>query len=117
MLLCDEIYQNNFYSLINNSYTKKNSIVTRLILGHNFQHKIPLKSIFSNPYEIWKGKRSSLKHLKIWVCPAYVKNIEGHKVSARLEKYKFVGYLKESIGYYFYHPTQQKVLLEGMSFF
>ena len=38
-----------------------------------------------------------------------MKNIDGYKLSARSEKYKFVGYPKESIGYYFYHPTQLKV--------
>ena len=74
-------------------------------------NKLPSKSVSSTPYEIWKGKRSSLKYLKIWGCPAYVKNIDGYKHSARLEKYKFMGYPKESIGYYFYHPTQQKVFV------
>ena len=42
---------------------------------------------------------------------AYVKNTNGHKLSARSEKYRFVGYLKESIEYYFYHPTPQKVFV------
>ena len=40
-----------------------------------------------------------------------MKNIDGHKLSAKLEKYRFVGYPKESIGYYFYHPTQQKIFV------
>ena len=40
-----------------------------------------------------------------------MKNIDGHKLSARSKKYKFMDYLKESIGYYFYHPTQQKVFV------
>ena len=39
-----------------------------------------------------------------------MKNIDGHKLSTRSEKYKFVSYPKESIGYY-YHPTQQKVFI------
>ena len=74
-------------------------------------NKVPSKSISTTPYKIRKVKRPSLKHLKIWGCPAYVKNIDGHKFSARSEKYRFVDYLNESIGYYFYHPTQQKVFV------
>ena len=67
-------------------------------------NKVPLKSISSSPYEIRKRRRSNLK-LKIWGCLAYVKNIDRHKLDARSKKYKFVGYPKESIGYYFYNPT------------
>ena len=40
-----------------------------------------------------------------------MKNIDGYKFSARSEKYRFVGYPKESIRYYFYHPTQQKMFV------
>ena len=69
-------------------------------------NKVPSKSISSTPYKIWKQKRPNFKHLKIWDCLAYVKNIDGHKLDVRLEKYKFVGYSKKSIGYYLYHPTQ-----------
>ena len=40
-----------------------------------------------------------------------MKNVDGHKLDARSEKYRFVGYPKKSIGYYFYHSTQQKVFV------
>ena len=40
-----------------------------------------------------------------------MKNIDGHKLDARSEKYRFVGYPKESIGYYFYNSTEQKVFV------
>ena len=78
---------------------------------------MPSKSVSSTPYKIWEGKRSNLKHLKIWGYPAYVKNFDGHKLNARSEKYKFVGYSKESIGYYFYNPTQQKVFIDRHAVF
>ena len=80
-------------------------------------NKVPSKSISSTLYEILKEKRSNLKHLKIWDCPAYMKNIDRHKLDARLEKYKFVGYPKESIGYYFYNPTQQKMFVSRYTIF
>ena len=40
-----------------------------------------------------------------------MKNIDGYKLDARSEKYRFVGYPKKSIGYYFYHSTQQKIFV------
>ena len=69
-------------------------------------NEIPTKFVTKTLYEIWKGKRLSLKHLKIWGCPTYIKNTEGYKLSARSGKCRFVGYFKESIGYYFCHSTQ-----------
>ena len=47
--------------------------------------------------------------LRLGACPAYVKNIFEHKLSTRSDKYRFVGYPKETNEYYFYHPTDQKV--------
>ena len=73
-------------------------------------NRVPSKSIASTPYEIWKERKSNLKHLKIWGCPTYVKNIFGHKLSIRSDKSRFVGYSKETNGYY-YHPTEQKVFV------
>ena len=40
-----------------------------------------------------------------------MKNIDGYKLDARLEKCRFVGYPKESIEYYFYNLAQQKVFV------
>ena len=69
-------------------------------------NKVPLKSITSTSYEIWKERKLNLKHLKIWGCPAYVKNIFKHKSSARSDKCRIVGYSKKTNGYYFYHSTE-----------
>ena len=71
----------------------------------------------STPYEIWRGKKPNLKYLKIWGCPAYVKKIFGHKLSARTDKCLFVGYPKESIGYLFYHPIEHKVFVSKYATF
>ncbi|KAL8116072.1 hypothetical protein AgCh_022529 [Apium graveolens] len=37
-------------------------------------NKVPSKSVPQTPYEIWKERKPSLKHVKIWGCPAYVKH-------------------------------------------
>ena len=78
---------------------------------------MPSKSVASTPYEIWKGRKPNLKHLKTWGYPAYVRNIFGHKLSARLDKCRFVEYLKKINGYYFYHPTEQKVFVSRLATF
>ena len=72
---------------------------------------MPSKSVASTPYEIWNGRKPNLKHLKIWGYLTYVKNIFGHKLSARSDKYRFVGHPKKTNGYYFYYPTEQKVFV------
>ena len=65
----------------------------------------------STLYEIWRKKKPNLKYLKIWGCSACVQKNFGHKLSARVDKYLFVGYPKESIGYLFYYPTEHKVFV------
>ena len=74
-------------------------------------NRVPSKSVTSTPYEIWKCKRPNLKYFKIWGCSAYVKNIFGHKLSARADLCKFIDYPQEGVGYIFYHPTEQRILV------
>jgi len=74
-------------------------------------NRIPSKSVSSTPYEIWHGRKPSLKHVKIWGCPAYIKKLNTDKLETRSEKGRFVGYPKDSFGYYFYLPTSQKVVI------
>ena len=38
-----------------------------------------------------------------------MKHSESNKLEARSNKYNFVGYPKETKGYYFYNPLMQKV--------
>ncbi|GKA93509.1 retrotransposon protein, putative, ty1-copia subclass, partial [Tanacetum coccineum] len=54
--------------------------------------------------KMWKGKRPSLGHIKIWGCKVFVKREAQDKLEARSEKYLFVGYPEESFGYLFYKP-------------
>ncbi|KAM1409238.1 hypothetical protein ACFX2I_009652 [Malus domestica] len=74
-------------------------------------NRVPSKSVSQTPYEIWHGRKPSLKHIKIWGCEAYVKKLEATKLEARSVRCYFVGYLKETMGYEFYHPDDQKVFV------
>ncbi|KAM1818379.1 hypothetical protein ACFX11_000180 [Malus domestica] len=71
----------------------------------------PSKSVSQTPYEIWHGRKPSLKHIKIWGCEAYVKKLKATKLEARSVRCYFVGYPKETMGYEFYHPDDQKVFV------
>ncbi|KAL0444523.1 UNVERIFIED_CONTAM: putative transposon Ty5-1 protein [Sesamum latifolium] len=50
----------------------------------------PSKSVPQTPYEIWHGKLAS---------------------------YKFIGYLKETVGYYFYDPAEEKIFVSRNAVF
>ena len=43
-----------------------------------------------------------------------MKCIVSKKLGAKLDECKFVGYSKETIGYYLYHPVEQKYLSQNM---
>ena len=74
-------------------------------------NRVPSKSVDTTPYEIWRGRKPSLKFVKIWGCHAYVKKQNPDKLETRSEKCDFIGYPKEGIGYYFWHPQEQKVFV------
>ncbi|KAL0286986.1 UNVERIFIED_CONTAM: hypothetical protein Sradi_7135100 [Sesamum radiatum] len=52
-----------------------------------------------------------LQVLKSVGSPAYVKRLVGDKLDSRSSLCRFVGYPKETAGYYFYHPSEQKVFV------
>ena len=74
-------------------------------------NNVPSKSVNKTPYEIWTGCKPRLSHLRVWGCPAYVKCLLTDKLGARSDRCLFVGYPKETKGYYFYHPSEQKLFV------
>ena len=80
-------------------------------------NRVPTKSIPNTPYELWIGKKPSLNHLKLWVCPTHVRKSNMVKLGLRSDRCLFVGYLKMSTGFYFYNPSEQKVFVSRMLFF
>ncbi|KAK8705149.1 hypothetical protein V6N13_048757 [Hibiscus sabdariffa] len=72
---------------------------------------VPSKSVQKTPYEIWTGKRPSMSFMKIWGCQAYVKHQMSTKLEPRSHKCIFVGYPKETKGYYFFNPKENKVFV------
>ena len=74
-------------------------------------NRVPSKSVTKTPYEIWTGRKPALSHLRVWGCPAYVKRLITDKLGPKSDKCTFIGYPKETKGYYFYHANEQKVFV------
>lgn len=72
---------------------------------------VPTKKVSKTPFEMWKGKRPSLGHIKIWGCEVFVRREAQDKLETRSEKCIFVGYPKESFGYLFYRPKDNVVFV------
>nr|GFA84883.1 retrotransposon protein, putative, Ty1-copia subclass [Tanacetum cinerariifolium] len=68
---------------------------------------VPTKKVDKTPYEIWHGKAPNLSYIKVWGCEAYVKRDSADKLQQRSVKFIFVGYPKETMGYYFYFPPKK----------
>ena len=63
------------------------------------------------PYDIWNGKKPLMSFLWIWGCEALVKRQVSEKLAPVFEKFIFLGYPKETRGYYFYSCTENKLFV------
>ncbi|GJW52218.1 retrotransposon protein, putative, ty1-copia subclass [Tanacetum coccineum] len=72
---------------------------------------VPTKKVDKTPYELWYGKVPNLSYLKVWGCKALVKRDTPDKLEQRLVKCIFIGYPKETMGYYFYFPPENKIVV------
>ncbi|KAL0406252.1 UNVERIFIED_CONTAM: hypothetical protein Slati_3939100 [Sesamum latifolium] len=77
----------------------------------SFLNMTPSKKISQMPYEIWHDKPASYKYLKVWGSPAYVKRLVEDKLDSRSSLCRFIGYPKETVGYYFYALSKKKVFV------
>ncbi|GJX26151.1 retrotransposon protein, putative, ty1-copia subclass [Tanacetum coccineum] len=72
---------------------------------------VPTKKVDKTPYELWYGKVPNLSYLKVWGCEALVKQDTPYKLPQRSFKCIFIGYPKETMGYYFYFPLENKIIV------
>ncbi|GJV56073.1 retrotransposon protein, putative, ty1-copia subclass [Tanacetum coccineum] len=75
---------------------------------------VPTKKVDNTPYEVWHGQAPKLSYLKVWGCEALVKRdtlTKPDKLEPRSIKCIFVGYPKETMGYSFYYPPENKVFV------
>ncbi|KAL4295903.1 hypothetical protein GQ457_12G010770 [Hibiscus cannabinus] len=75
---------------------------------------VPSKSVQKTPHEMWTGKRPNMSFMKVWGCKAYEKHHMSTKLEPKSHKFMFVGYPKETKGYYFFNPKENKVFVARM---
>ncbi|KAK9042692.1 hypothetical protein V6N11_017757 [Hibiscus sabdariffa] len=63
---------------------------------------------------MWTGKSLNMSFMRIWGCKAYVKHQMSTKLEPKFEKCTFVGYPKETKGYYFYNENKVFVARTGV---
>ena len=70
-------------------------------------NKVPTKSVPKTPFELCKGWKLNLNHLRVWDCPFEVKIYDpiASKLDPKTIKCYFVGYPNGSKGYRFYCIT------------
>ena len=78
-------------------------------------NRVPTKATAKTPYELWTGKKPSLKHLHICGCPAEARPYRPHenKLDSRTVSCYFIGYSERSRGYKFYDPTTKSIFETG----
>ena len=74
-------------------------------------NRAPSKFVEKTPYELWITKPPRLSFLKIRGCKAYAKKLISNKLHPKSDKVYFVGYPKETKGYYFYNKSENKVFV------
>ncbi|GJU63131.1 retrotransposon protein, putative, ty1-copia subclass [Tanacetum coccineum] len=72
---------------------------------------VPTKKVDKTPYELWYGKVPNLSYLKVWGCEALVKRDTPDKLQHRYVKCIFIGYTRETMGYYFYFQHENKIFV------
>ena len=77
-------------------------------------NRAPSKSVETTRYELWFRSKPKLSFLKVWSCDAYVKKFQPDKLKPKSEKYVFIGYPKEIVGYTFYHIFEGKIFVDKM---
>ena len=78
---------------------------------------VPSKSVQKTPLELWKDRKTSLRHFRIWGCPAHVLKNKTGKLEPRSKVCLFVGYPKETRGGLFIVLKKTKCLYRQMLLF
>ncbi|RVW83183.1 Retrovirus-related Pol polyprotein from transposon TNT 1-94 [Vitis vinifera] len=77
-------------------------------------NRVPSKAVPKTPFELWTGRKPSLRHIHIWGCPteARIYNPHEKKLDSRTISGYFIGYPDKSKGYRFYCPNHSVRIVE-----
>ena len=78
-------------------------------------NRVPSKVVAKTPYELWTGKKPSIRHLHVCGCPTQAQPYRPNekKLEERTVNCYFVGYVKLSQGFKFYNPTIRSIFETG----
>lgn len=92
--------------------TEKNKILwgEAVRVAAYLHNRSPTKANEQTVYEMWNGEKPNLKHLRIFECVAYAKNLgQLKKLDNRSKMVKFVGYMQT--GYRLWDPIKRKIII------
>ena len=77
-------------------------------------NRVPTKAVQKTPFELFKGWKPSLRHIRLWGCPFQVRiyNPQEKKLDPRTISGNFIGYAKKPKGYRFYYPSHTTRIVE-----
>ena len=104
-------------SMMNNSYVPVSLWMYALRNAAYLLNRIPSKAVPKTPYELWTGRKPSLRHLHVWGCQAEARIYNPHerKLDPRTISGFFIGYPEKSKGYRFYCPNHSMRILESVN--
>ena len=77
-------------------------------------NRVPTKAVPKTPFELWIGRKPSLRHIHIWGCPAEARIYNPHEknLDSKMISGYFIGYPDKSKGYRFYCPNHSVKIVE-----
>jgi transposase InsO family protein len=78
-------------------------------------NRVPTKTVPKTPFELWKGWKPSLRHMRVWGCSSEVRiyNPQEKKLDPRTISGYFIGYAERSKSYRFYCPSHSTRIVES----
>ena len=102
-------------SMLSNSNLPKSLWTEALKTAAYILNRVPTKAVPKTPFELWKGWKPSLRHMRVWGCPSEVRiyNPQEKKLDPRTISGFFIGYAERSKGYRFYCPSHTTRIVES----
>ena len=102
-------------SMLSNSNILKSLWTESLKTAVYILNRVPTKAVPKTLFELWKGWKPSLRHVRVWGCPYEVRvyNPQEKKLDSRTISGYFIGYAERSKGYKFYCPSHHTRIVES----
>jgi transposase InsO family protein len=102
-------------SMLSSSKLPKSLWVEALKTTVYILNRVPIKAIPKTPFELLKGWKPSLQHMRVWGCPSEVRiyNPQENKLDPRTISEYFIGYAERSKGDRFYCPSHITRIVES----